>query len=73
MEEKACCCAPGRKTKKQDCAICGKPLVYFSDEKQMECAICHKLKPASRPSCAWWPWNNECIRSRFPFFPQKRA
>ena len=41
MEEKACCCAPGRKTNRQDCAICGKPLVYFSDEKQMECAICH--------------------------------
>ena len=47
MEEKACCCAPGRKTKKQDCAICGKPLVYFSAEKPMECAICHKRKPAN--------------------------
>ena len=43
----SCCCAPGRKTKRKDCAICGKPLVYFSDEKQMECAICHKRKPAN--------------------------
>ena len=43
----SCCCAPGRKTSRQDCAICGKPLVYFSEEKQMECAICHKMKPAN--------------------------
>lgn len=42
----SCCCAPGRKTKRKDCAICGRPLVYFSGEKQLECAICHKMKPA---------------------------
>ena len=43
----SCCCAPGRKTNRKDCAICGKPLVYFSAEKQMECAICHQMKPAN--------------------------
>lgn len=43
----SCCCAPGRKTKRKDCAICGRPLVYFSGEKQLECAICHKMKPAN--------------------------
>ena len=32
---------------KTNCAVCGKPLVYFTEEKLMECSICHKMKPAN--------------------------
>ena len=28
--------------------------------------------PVTRPSCAWWAWNGECLRERCPFFPGKR-
>ena len=45
----------------------------------VECAAAFSARefgvfmPVSRPSCAWWAWNNECIRGRCPFFPQKRT
>ncbi len=31
---------------KDNCAICGKPLVYFAREKELECAVCRQTKPA---------------------------
>lgn len=27
---------------KDECLICGEPLKYSANEKQMECAVCHK-------------------------------
>lgn len=45
----------------------------------IECAAAFSEKefgvsmPISRPSCAYWTWNNECIRQRCPFFPQKKS
>lgn len=27
----------------ESCVICGKPLVYFDEEKEMECEICHQI------------------------------
>ncbi len=35
---------------KDECLICGAPLNYSANEKQMECAICHK-KENSKTSC----------------------
>ena len=29
--------------------------------------------PVSKPSCAYWAWNSECIRQRCPFFPKKKG
>ena len=26
--------------------------------------------PVTRPACAYWAWNNECIRQRCPYFPR---
>ena len=43
-----CCCAVDRKPDRvKDCILCGKPLVYFSGERLLECQICHKVKPAN--------------------------
>ena len=39
----ACCGgAGGRKHRRNNCVICGKPLVYFAEETVLECRICHK-------------------------------
>ena len=27
---------------KNECLVCGSPLVYFETEKEMECVFCHK-------------------------------
>ncbi len=35
---------------KDECLICGAPLKYLKEEKQMECAVCHK-KENSRTAC----------------------
>lgn len=32
---------------KKNCMICGKPLVYFQEEKLLECRICHQVRPAN--------------------------
>jgi len=45
--QSSCCCGGSRKDKKKNCAVCGKPLVYFTKEKQLECRICHKTKTAN--------------------------
>ena len=29
---------------KDECLICGEPLKYSANEKQMECAVCHKKR-----------------------------
>ena len=48
MEMRTCCCRPGKTAaKRPDCVLCGKPLLYFQEEKLLECAICHKVKPAN--------------------------
>ena len=47
MESTCCGGAGGRTARRKNCVICGKPLVYFPAEKQLECRICHKLKPAN--------------------------
>ena len=39
--------AAEKHTHKENCAICGKPLVYFDREKPLECAVCHQVKPAN--------------------------
>ncbi len=31
---------------KDECLICGAPLTYFENEKQMECALSHKKRIA---------------------------
>ena len=46
MPEKGACRCGGR-DKKKNCAVCGKPLIYFEEEKLLECRLCHKLKPAN--------------------------
>ncbi|MBO4831980.1 MAG: hypothetical protein J5569_05905 [Oscillospiraceae bacterium] len=46
--QSSCCCGGGdRKDKKKNCAVCGKPLVYFTEERQLECRICHRIKTAN--------------------------
>ncbi len=48
MDNSCCCGGTERRTKEhKNCIVCGKPLVYFSEEKTMECQICHKQKPAN--------------------------
>ena len=47
-ETNACCCGgAARRDKKKNCLICGKPLIYFEEEKLLECRLCHKQKPAN--------------------------
>lgn len=45
-EMTSCCCAAPAPEKK-NCIVCGKPLVYFQEEKMLECRICHQVKPAN--------------------------
>ena len=48
MEFSSCCCKTDRTAKnKKNCILCGKPLLYFTEEKLLECQICHKMKPAN--------------------------
>ena len=47
MEHQAECCCCETTDQNQNCAICGKPLIYFTEEKLLECSICHKRKPAN--------------------------
>ena len=35
---------------KEECIICGAPLMYLDQEELMECALCHK-KESSRAKC----------------------
>lgn len=35
---------------KDECLICGAPITYFENEKQMECTLCHK-KENSKTAC----------------------
>lgn len=42
-QELNCCCS----NQKENCIVCGKPLVYFKETKTMTCAVCHKRKPAN--------------------------
>ena len=35
---------------KNECLVCGSPLVYFEEDKEMECVFCHK-KESSKTSC----------------------
>ena len=44
----ACCCGGGETSgRKKNCVICGKPLIYFEEEKLLECRLCHQEKPAN--------------------------
>ena len=49
QDNTSCCCENGGNSKErpENCAVCGKPLVYFSEEKLMQCHICGKMKPAN--------------------------
>lgn len=48
MNQSLCCCGgSSKKDERKNCIICGKPLVYFSAEKMMECRVCHQVKPAN--------------------------
>ena len=42
-----CCCGGGIRQKKKNCAICGKPLIYFGEERLLECRLCHRTAPAN--------------------------
>ena len=45
MQNSSSCCCGGsgsRTDKKKNCAVCGKPLIYFTEEKLLECRLCHK-------------------------------
>lgn len=45
--QKTCCCGTiGKENNRRNCILCGKPLVYFREERLMECRICHKAKNA---------------------------
>ena len=44
IDKNCCCCGPDNN---QNCIICGKTLIYFQEEKMLECRICHKFKPAN--------------------------
>ena len=46
-ENGACCCGGGRNDKKKNCLVCGKPLIYFEEEKLLECRLCHQRKSAN--------------------------
>ena len=46
-ENGACCCGGGRNDKKKNCLVCGKPLIYFEEEKLLECRLCHRRKSAN--------------------------
>ena len=35
-----------RAQKSENCAVCGRPLVYFTEARPMTCALCGKTKPA---------------------------
>lgn len=48
MKTGSCCCGTSRNShNKKNCVLCGKPLIYFSEEKLLECRICHRSKPAN--------------------------
>ena len=49
QDNTSCCCENGgsSKDRPENCVVCGKPLVYFSEEKLMQCHICGKMKPAN--------------------------
>ena len=47
MQNQSSCCCGGKGDKKKNCAVCGKPLIYFTEEKLLECRLCHKMKPAN--------------------------
>ena len=49
--EESCCCPPSpaadRSQHKTGCLLCGKPLVYFGQTRQLRCAICGKEAAAN--------------------------
>ena len=49
QDNTSCCCENGGSSKDrlENCVVCGKPLVYFSEEKLLQCHICGKMKPAN--------------------------
>jgi hypothetical protein len=42
-----CCCGGSRRANKTTCLVCGKPLIYFEEEKLLECRLCRRMKPAN--------------------------
>ena len=44
-EENCCCCE--QFDNKENCIICGKPLVYFKETEKRKCAICSRLCDAN--------------------------
>ena len=47
MPNQSSCCGGGGIRKRKDCAVCGKPLIYFTEEKLLECRLCHRMMPAN--------------------------
>jgi LSD1 subclass zinc finger protein len=57
---------------KEECLICRAPLIYFEKERAVECAICHKRERSS-VVCKYFNRNNQCIGTRYPFFPKNQT
>ena len=47
MQNQSSCCCGGKRDRRKNCAVCGKPLIYFTEEKLLDCRLCHKRKPAN--------------------------
>ncbi len=45
--QNANCCCDGAAGSRENCIICGKPLVYFKETRLLECSICHNRKEAN--------------------------
>ncbi len=47
MKENSSCSLEKGSGMDRNCIVCGRPLVYFREERMLECRICHKIKPAN--------------------------
>ena len=47
LKQDSCCCGNGNNDRHENCVVCGKPLIYFTEEKLLPCHICGKVKQAN--------------------------
>ena len=45
IEDNRCCCEEGGN--KENCIICGAPLIYYKQQQLKQCAVCGKMAPAN--------------------------